>query len=187
MEELITRSEIIVRSTRTQNAIVICMHMNDEHRKAYEGKPHVRFDEEGQNLSALYSSRGAVKTAGYKTMPAAIRADAAASFQPGSHQVFQPSIQRIFKQNIQLTSSQVSSQASRNSSGNHVKLSQSAGIRSTGRECLQGRSPKSAGTPPECRHASNSSIDGKPFPAFLLHSLFLGKILTPYVGQTKFN
>ncbi|MGP0580112.1 hypothetical protein ACTP13_24345 [Paenibacillus peoriae] len=89
------------------------------------------------------------------------------------------SIQRIFQQNIQLTSSHVSSQASRNSSGNHVKLSQSARIRSTGRECIQGRSPKSAGTPPECRHASNSSIDGKPFPAFLLHSLFLGKILTP--------
>ncbi|WP_167686379.1 hypothetical protein [Paenibacillus polymyxa] len=33
------------------------------------------------------------------------------------------SIQRIFQQNIQLTSSHVSSQASRNSSGNHVKLS----------------------------------------------------------------
>ncbi|MDY8026271.1 hypothetical protein [Paenibacillus polymyxa] len=132
-----------------------------------------------------------MKTAGYKTMLAAIRADAAASFQPGSHQVFQPSIQRIFQQNIQLTSSHVSSRASRNSSGNHVKLSQSAGIRSTGRECIQGRSPKSTGTPPECRHASNSSIDGKldgkPFPAFLLHSLFLRKILTPYVRQTKFN
>lgn len=43
------------------------------------------------------------------------------------------------------------------------------------------------GRPPECRHASNSSIDGKSFPAFLLYSLFLGKIFTPYVGKTKFN
>lgn len=162
------------------------MHMNDEHRKAHEGKPHVRFDEERQNLSALYSSRGAVKMAGYKTMPAAIRADASASFQPGSHQVFQPSIQRIFQPNIQLTSSHVSSQASRNSSGNHVKLSQNARIRSTGRECIQVISPKLA-APPECRHASNSSIDVKPFPAFLLYSLFLGKIFTPFVGKTEFN
>lgn len=132
------------RSIRTQNAIVICMHMNDEHRKAYEGKPHVWFDEERQNLSALYSSRGAVKTAGYKNYAGCHPADAAASFQPGSHQVFQPSIQRIFQPNIQLTSSHVSSQASRNSSGNHVKLSQNARIRSTGRECVQVISTKFA-------------------------------------------
>ncbi|WP_158659127.1 hypothetical protein [Paenibacillus polymyxa] len=76
-------------------------------------------------------------------MPAVIRADAAASFQPGSQQVFQPSIQRIFQRNIQLISSHVSSQASRNSLGIYVKLSQSERIRSTGREYLQGRSPKS--------------------------------------------
>jgi hypothetical protein len=34
LDEFVTRSEIIVQTTRAKNAIVICMHMKDEHRKA---------------------------------------------------------------------------------------------------------------------------------------------------------
>jgi len=36
------------------------------------------------------------------------------------------------------------------------------------------------GPPFECRHASNSSIDGKPFPTFLLYSHLYGKIFKLY-------
>ncbi|WP_339179677.1 hypothetical protein [Paenibacillus sp. FSL R5-0701] len=80
--------------------------MSEGHRKAYEGKSHVWFDEEEQNIFTLYSNGGVEKKARYKTMSAAIRLNAAGSF----------------------------SQTFRNWSGNHVKLMQSARMRNTGKE-----------------------------------------------------
>lgn len=57
----------------------------------------------------------------------------------------------------------------------HVKLLQNARIRSAGRECIQIVGNISQ-IPRPLNVNTRPSIDGKPFPAFLLYSIFLGKI-----------
>ncbi|EPY07791.1 hypothetical protein PAALTS15_08074 [Paenibacillus alvei TS-15] len=106
-----------------------------------------------------------MKTAGYKTMPASSRAVI---------KVFQPSIQRIYQPNIQLISSHVPDRLPE--IRQVIMLSYRKRKDSENRQRMFTGNIPQIGRPPECRHASNSSIDGKPFPMFLLYSHLFGKI-----------